>query len=95
MYYVYMLARPNGTPFYVGKGTGTRVFGHELEAKRCLKSGAPSGGTHHQRHGRICAPPLMPDGAHDGTHQANPLPIRVLLPLIAPPAIEDAIIGSL
>lgn len=33
LYYVYVLARPNGTPFYVGKGAGRRIFGHENEAK--------------------------------------------------------------
>jgi len=31
-YYVYVLARPDGTPFYVGKGSGRRVFDHEREA---------------------------------------------------------------
>lgn len=33
-YYVYILARPNGKPFYVGKGQGNRVYSHEREAKR-------------------------------------------------------------
>lgn len=33
-FYVYVLARPNGKPFYVGKGKDSRVFRHELEAKR-------------------------------------------------------------
>jgi hypothetical protein len=32
-YYVYVLRRPDGTPFYVGKGTGSRVFAHENEAR--------------------------------------------------------------
>lgn len=31
-FYVYLLLRPNGTPFYVGKGRGRRVFSHETEA---------------------------------------------------------------
>lgn len=33
-FYVYVLARPNGKPFYVGKGRSDRVFHHEREAKR-------------------------------------------------------------
>jgi hypothetical protein len=33
-FYVYVLARPSGEPFYVGKGKGPRVFAHEWEAKR-------------------------------------------------------------
>lgn len=33
-YYVYTLARPNGTIFYVGKGSGNRVADHEKEALR-------------------------------------------------------------
>lgn len=33
-YYVYLLSRPDGTPFYVGKGTGRRILRHEIEARR-------------------------------------------------------------
>jgi hypothetical protein len=33
-FYVYILARPNGKPFYVGKGTNDRILAHEQEAKR-------------------------------------------------------------
>ncbi len=33
-YYVYVLSRPDGTPFYVGKGTNRRVLDHEAEARR-------------------------------------------------------------
>jgi hypothetical protein len=32
-FYVYLLFRPNGVPFYVGKGIGRRVFNHEAEAR--------------------------------------------------------------
>lgn len=32
-YYVYVLRRPDGRPFYVGKGTGDRAFYHENEAR--------------------------------------------------------------
>jgi len=32
-FYVYVLARPNGKPFYVGKGTGDRIVRHEVEAR--------------------------------------------------------------
>jgi hypothetical protein len=32
-HYVYILCRPDGTPFYVGKGVGTRCFHHEAEAR--------------------------------------------------------------
>lgn len=31
-FYVYVLCKPDGTPFYVGKGIGRRVFQHEAEA---------------------------------------------------------------
>jgi hypothetical protein len=34
LFYVYVLARPNGRAFYVGKGTGDRIYKHEAEAKR-------------------------------------------------------------
>jgi LEM3-like protein/NUMOD3 motif-containing protein len=33
LYYVYILARPNGVPFYVGKGKGSRLFDHDAEAR--------------------------------------------------------------
>lgn len=39
-FYVYVLCRPNGKPFYVGKGSGPRVFRHDEEARsghRCHK----------------------------------------------------------
>ncbi len=39
-YYVYVLLRPNGSPFYVGKGKGRRIKVHTLDAQRghvCLK----------------------------------------------------------
>lgn len=39
-FYVYLLARPNGKVFYVGKGSKKRTFAHETEAKsgcRCHK----------------------------------------------------------
>jgi len=32
-FYVYLLLRPDKTPFYVGKGFGSRVFVHESEAR--------------------------------------------------------------
>jgi len=39
-FYVYVLARPDGRPFYVGKGTGKRIYKHDSEARsghKCLK----------------------------------------------------------
>jgi hypothetical protein len=33
-YYVYVLCRPDGRPFYVGKGLNRRVLEHEAEARR-------------------------------------------------------------
>ncbi|WP_299783800.1 GIY-YIG nuclease family protein [uncultured Marivita sp.] len=33
-FYTYLLCRPDGAPFYVGKGKGRRVLEHELEARR-------------------------------------------------------------
>lgn len=39
-FYVYVLCRPNGKPFYVGKGQGERIFKHDVEARsghRCHK----------------------------------------------------------
>lgn len=32
-FYVYILARPNGKPFYVGKGQRNRIYVHESEAR--------------------------------------------------------------
>ena len=32
-FYVYVLARPNGRAFYVGKGRGRRIFEHDREAR--------------------------------------------------------------
>jgi hypothetical protein len=36
-FYVYVLCRPNGKPFYVGKGSGPRVLRHEEEARAGCK----------------------------------------------------------
>lgn len=39
-FYVYILCRPNGKPFYVGKGSGRRIYDHDNEARsghRCHK----------------------------------------------------------
>jgi len=33
-FYIYVLARPNGKAFYVGKGKGRRTFKHEEEARQ-------------------------------------------------------------
>lgn len=33
-YYVYVICRPNGQPFYVGKGLNRRALEHEAEARR-------------------------------------------------------------
>src|SRR5262245_55238236 len=40
MFYVYVLARPDGRAFYVGKGKKYRIYRHEAEARstcRCHK----------------------------------------------------------
>lgn len=41
-FYTYILRRPDGRPFYVGKGIGDRVFAHENEARHAnnLRSNA-------------------------------------------------------
>lgn len=37
-FYVYTLARPDGTVFYVGKGQGKRIHKHEIEARAGVRS---------------------------------------------------------
>lgn len=46
MYYVYLLTYPDGTPFYVGKGTESRIAAHAREARKgcsCRKCGIIQG----------------------------------------------------
>lgn len=38
LFYVYVLSRPDGRPFYVGKGKGQRIFQHEWDAQRGIKN---------------------------------------------------------
>ena len=37
-YYVYTLAHPDGTVFYVGKGTGDRINDHQRNARKGIQS---------------------------------------------------------
>src|SRR5258708_37431663 len=37
-YYVYTLAKPDGTVFYVGKGKGHRITQHEYDARKGIQS---------------------------------------------------------
>jgi hypothetical protein len=33
-FYIYVLCKPNDTPFYVGKGSGGRIYDHDAEARK-------------------------------------------------------------
>jgi hypothetical protein len=37
-FYTYLLLRPNGSVFYVGKGQGVRINHHEIEARKGVQS---------------------------------------------------------